>query len=596
MSAAILQLQDIELSIGGTRLFSGVNMAVETRARLCIVGRNGSGKSTLMRIIAGRVTPDDGDVYIQPGINIAYMPQDPEFPKGISALEYVESQEDATHYNAERVLDLVDIAYDKPLDTLSGGEARRVSLAHALATEPDILMLDEPTNHLDIATIEWLEGFLSNYQGAIILISHDRTFLENTTNGTLWLDQRVIRRLNKGYKHFDEWAEKIVEETTKSRIKMDKAIEEENAWASGGIRARRKRNQGRLKRLYDMRERRAQHLKDLKIARLKVEAGQQSGRSIIEARNITKGYGERTLISDFSTLIMRGDRIGIIGANGTGKTTLLRMLVGDLKPDQGKIKIGTRLDITYLDQNRTALNPKRTLWETLCPDGGDHIMVQDKSRHVVAYLRDFMFKADQARSPVGILSGGEKNRLLLALALAKTSNMLILDEPTNDLDMDTLDRLQEMLSNYEGTLILVSHDRDFLDNVVTSTIVLEGDGKAVEYAGGYSDYLKQKQGGKSKDTSSKQKARKKPSAKPKPERRKLSYKQEYILENNPKEIERLEGLITDCELKLADPNLYVDNPDTFEQTTQELHTHQEQRDKLEEEWLEIAMLKEQMEE
>ena len=604
MSAPILQLQDIGLTIGTQQLFQDVNVSILPYTKMCIVGRNGSGKSTLMKIISGAVEPDAGEVFIQAGTKISYMPQEPVFPKNISAKDYILSQKDVQAFQAERALDDLGIAYDKNLDKLSGGEGRRVSLAYALASDPDILMLDEPTNHLDVETILWLEESLKSFRGALILISHDRTFLANVTDQTVWLDQGTARTLNQGYGHFEEWSATIIEEEMKTRAKMEKLITQETEWSRGGISARRKRNQGRLKRLYALREKRSQQLTRLKMARLENKLGEMSSRAVVEVKSIEKSFGDRCLIKDFSTQIMRGDRIGIIGPNGSGKTTLLRLLIGEDKPDKGKIKIGKTLDPLYLDQNRKDLDPKKTLWDTLCPQGGDHIMVQDKSRHVVGYLKEFMFKPEQARSPVLTLSGGERNRLLLALSLATSSNFMILDEPTNDLDMDTLDRLQDMLCEYEGTLLIVSHDRSFLDNVVTSTIVMEGDGVVTEYAGGYSDYLKQAKKGdlrnfekeqikpkKTEAASTEKPFKNTPGSRP----TKLSFKHHHALKVLPDQIDEITSQIQEVELKLADPSLYSKDPLEAQDLALELESLKEKKDALEQEYLDIELLKEEIE-
>ncbi len=603
MSTPILQLQDIEFAIGTQQLFQGVNLSVLPFTRLCIVGRNGSGKSTLMKMIAGLVEQDSGDIFVQTGTNIAYMPQEPIFPKKQTAYEYVLSQENVDGYQADKALDALGISGKKDLDTLSGGEARRVSLAYAMASEPDVLMLDEPTNHLDVETIEWLEKNLVNFQGALIIISHDRTFLANVTNQTFWLDQGIVRTLNKGYGHFEEWAEHIIEEEMKTRAKMEKLIAQETQWSRGGISARRKRNQGRLKRLYDLRNKRSQQLTRLKMARLENEIGEVSSRAIIEAKDISKTYGDRCIIEKFSTQIMRGDRIGIIGPNGSGKTTLLRMLIGEERPDSGKIKIGKTLEPLYLDQNRKTLDMKKTLWETLCPQGGDHISVQGKQRHVVGYLKEFMFKPEQARSPVSTLSGGERNRLLLALSMATSSNFMILDEPTNDLDMDTLDRLQDMLSEYQGTILLVSHDRSFLDNVVTSTIVMEGGGKLQEYAGGYQDYLRQsknKINAQQKPLKNKEKQRAKAEAArranmPKERPKKLSFKHEFALKELPKKMAGLDVKIQKIEQALSDPDLYLRDSIKAETLAHDLESFRSEKERLENEWLEVELLREEIE-
>lgn len=600
MSAPILQLQEINLSIGTQVLFTDVTVSVMPYSRICIVGRNGSGKSTLMKLISGDIEPDHGEIFIQAGTKVAYMPQEPIFPTGIAAKDYILMQKDVLPHQAERALDDLGIAYDKSLDKLSGGEGRRVSLAYALACEPDILMLDEPTNHLDVETILWLESHLKAFNGALILISHDRTFLANVTNQTVWLDQGTARTLNKGYGYFEDWSGQIIEEEMKARAKLEKIITQETEWSHGGISARRKRNQGRLKRLYAMREKRSQQLNRLQLARLENKLGEVSSRALVEVKDIEKSYEGRCLIKGFTTQIMRGDRIGIIGPNGSGKTTLLRLLIGEEKPDRGKVKLGKTMDPLYLDQNRKDLDPKKTLWDTLCPQGGDHIMVQDKPRHVVGYLKEFMFKPEQARSPVSTLSGGERNRLLLAMSLATSSNFMILDEPTNDLDMDTLDRLQDMLCDYEGTLLIVSHDRAFLDNVVTSTIVMEGDGKVTEYAGGYSDYLKQvdksisipKTETPKKSAGSPEKDKTQPKAE-RPKR--LTFKHQHALTVIPQQIEECLANIKRVEEQLSDSDLYQKDPLKAQDLAMELESLKMKKEALETDYLEIELLREEIE-
>jgi len=594
-----LQLKDIKFSIGSSVLFRKVDLAVESRARICLVGRNGCGKSTLMRLIVGLVEPDEGEISIQPGTRITYMPQEPSFPADLTALEYVSSQEHVSPHEAESLLDALGIPYDKLLDNLSGGEARRVSLAYALVNEPDILLLDEPTNHLDVATIEWLEAKLKSFRGSVVMISHDRTFLTNTTKTTLWLDEGVIRRLSQGYGHFEEWSAKLLEEEVKSKIKMDRLIEAETEWSHGGISARRKRNQGRLARLGELRTMRAQALRSLKLGRLEASSSDISSKSIIEAYNISKSYDGRCLIKDFSTLIVRGDRIGIIGPNGTGKTTLLKMLIGDLKPDTGSVKISKRLMPIYLDQNRTKLDPSKTILEILCPNGGDMVKVMGKPKHVMAYIKEFLFDPAQLRGPVSVLSGGEKNRLLLALSLAQDSNLLILDEPTNDLDMDTLDRVQDMLAAYDGTLIIVSHDRAFLDNVVTSTIVMEGDGTVIEYAGGYEDYMAQKRGGLAqkqvKALVEKSKTHEVVVEKSADKPKKLTYKDQYALTHLPKQIQEFADKILALEKALHDPDLYAKGPEKAHKVAADLQAAKTKKDELEHQWLDLEMQREEIE-
>ncbi|MBP6985411.1 MAG: ATP-binding cassette domain-containing protein [Alphaproteobacteria bacterium] len=594
-----LQLKNIRFSIGNSVLFRGVDLAVEPRARICLVGRNGCGKSTLMRLMVGLMEADEGEISIQPGTRITYMPQEPSFPQDSTALEYVSSQEHVNAHEAKALLDDLGIAYDKSLDNLSGGEARRVSLAYALVNEPDILLLDEPTNHLDVATIEWLEVKLKSFRGSVVMISHDRTFLSHTTKTTLWLDEGVIRKLNQGYGAFEEWSMQLLEEEVKNKIKMDRLIEQETEWSRGGISARRKRNQGRLARLGELRTAREQALRSLKMGRIEASTSDISSKSIIEAYDISKSYDGRVLIKNFTTRIVRGDRIGIIGPNGTGKTTLLKMLIGDLKPDTGSVKVSKRLMPIYLDQNRTKLDPHKTILEILCPGGGDMVKVMGKPKHVAAYIKDFLFDPAQLRGPVSVLSGGEKNRLLLALSLAQDSNLLILDEPTNDLDMDTLDRLQDMLAAYEGSLIIVSHDRAFLDNVVTSTIVMEGDGSVIEYAGGYEDYLAQKRGGSRDDAGRVETKEKKTSERNReksPDKlKKLSFKDQYALKHLPQEIQALQNKIEALEMQLQDPNLYTKGPEKAHEFAEILAGLKTEKEEKEHRWLELEMLREEIE-
>lgn len=605
------QLKDVSLAIGHRCLFQKVSLSLDQRSRTCIVGQNGSGKTTLMKMMMGLVEPDEGDIFRHPGLTMALMPQEPIFPKEETALRYVSSQENITPYDAEKILDFLEIPYQKSLSVTSGGEARRISLARALVAEPQILLLDEPTNHLDLATIEKVEKLMNGYKGAIVVISHDRTFLERTTTSTVWLDRGILRYLPKGYGHFEDWAEKLLEEEAKTQIKLDRLIEQETEWSHKGISARRRRNQGRLRRLYDLRERRAQQIQNLKLARLESGIANPSARYIIEAHHIEKSYEGRFLVRGFSTTITRGDRIGILGPNGSGKTTLLKMLIGDLKPDGGKVKINKNLDAVYMDQGRTQLDPQKTLWETLCPNGGDHVHVQGREKHVVAYLKGFLFQPEQIKAPAGLLSGGEKNRLLLALSLARPSHLLVLDEPTNDLDMDTLDRLQEMLSQYQGTILVVSHDRSFLDNVVTSLMVMEGDGQVTEYAGGYSDYLKQRKVLKTPEDPSKKmsenargfKTQKGSAASLAPyeslgERKgskvsRLSFKHRYALQELPKKIESLTVSIVALENELEDSTLYTRDPQRFSQVVHGLEEARKQRESYEDQWLEIQLMLEQ---
>jgi ATP-binding cassette subfamily F protein uup len=608
MAPPLININDIRLTFGGNDLFSDVSLAIGERDRLCLVGRNGGGKSTLLKIIAGEIEADGGERFVQPGCKVAYLAQEPRFDKYSTVEEYVlsalEDHEDEYAYRAYMLLDAVKIDPQANPNNLSGGEGRRAAIARALIADPQVLLLDEPTNHLDLPTIEWLESEIKAFRGAVVVISHDRAFLNAVSNGVLWLDRGVMRRNDQNFALFDDWSEEVYRKEAEERAKLDKLIAQESVWAVQGISARRKRNQGRLRRLYDMRHERSQQEGRIGNVSLASDAGSTSGKVVIEATEIGKSWDDKHIISGFSTRILRGDKVGIIGPNGAGKTTLLKMLTGQIDPDEGTIKIGTNLTPTYFDQKRAALDDTKTLWDTLCDVGGDQIMVRGNPRHVVSYLRDFLFDEKQARSPVGALSGGERNRLLLAKQLAKPTNLLIMDEPTNDLDMDTLDLLQEMLSEYEGTLILVSHDRDFLDRVVTSSIVMEGNGVATEYPGGYSDYVHlralsakvETDTGTSNTKPIKRGGSKGGNAAPaKPKSKaKLSYKDQRDYDTLPATIEKLEAEITQIEAELADGTLFATNPDAFQKKLDRMEAVRAEAAKAEERWLELEMMRDEL--
>jgi ATP-binding cassette subfamily F protein uup len=597
----LVNLQGISLGFGSKTLFTKAELAIGKRERICLVGRNGAGKSTLLKIIAGLIEPESGERFVQPGCQVAYLPQEPVIPKGLTLVDYIteglSAENEDNHYLVDAMLDTINLDGSLIVSSMSGGEKRRAAIGRALVSQPDILLLDEPTNHLDLPTIEWLETTLEGFAGGFVLISHDRTFLNRLTKTTLWVDRGIVRRLNKGFEHFDEWSEKMLEQEEIERGKLDKLIAQETSWSRQGISARRKRNQGRLRKLYDLRSNRARQIERGGGVKLDSEIGNVSGALVIEAKHISKTYGDRVILDDFSIRIVRGDRIGIIGPNGAGKTTLLRLLTGDLLPDKGHVKLGTNLTPVYLDQNRAQLDPETSLWATLCETGGDHVMVRGKPRHVVSYLRDFLFEEAQARSPVKSLSGGERNRLLLAKAMAKFSNFLILDEPTNDLDMETLDLLQEMLAEYEGTLILVSHDRSFLDRVVTSTIVMEGDGHTQEYAGGYSDYISQRRALENPQPQKTLKDKKVNTPAPDPTSpiKKLSYHQQRQLEQLPQKISDLEMAIQEINVILADSTLFSQDPGAFLKAADRLKHKQKELEKCEEEWLQLETLREEIE-
>ncbi|MBO6841262.1 MAG: ATP-binding cassette domain-containing protein [Thalassospira sp.] len=604
MAPPLININDIHLTFGGNDLFSDVSFAIGDRDRLCLVGRNGGGKSTLLKIIAGEIEPDGGERFVQPGCKVAYLNQEPKFDGYDTVEEFVlsalDEHEEEYSYRSDMLLASVDIDPKSDPKQLSGGEGRRAAIARALIADPQVLLLDEPTNHLDLPTIEWLEGEIKNFRGAVVVISHDRAFLNAVSNGVLWLDRGVMHQGAINFAKFEEWSEEIYRKEAEERAKLDKLIAQETVWSVQGISARRKRNQGRLRRLYDMRAQRSQQVDRIGNVSLAADAGESSGKVVIEATDIAKSFGDRPIISDFSTRIMRGDKVGIIGPNGAGKTTLLKMLTGQLEPDSGTIKIGTNLNPSYFDQKRAALDDDKTLWDTLCDVGGDQVMVRGNPRHVVSYLRDFLFDEKQARRPVGALSGGERNRLLLAKQLAKPTNLLIMDEPTNDLDMDTLDLLQEMLSDYEGTLLLVSHDRDFLDRVVTSSIVMEGDGTAIEYAGGYSDYIAQRklsraEAAKEEKTAAKQVKKTAQASAPKSKPSgKLSYKDQREYDNLPDAMAKLESEIATLEDALSDSDLFTKDPDGFQKKVDRLDAARAELESSEERWLELEMLREEL--
>jgi len=599
MPAPILTLKDISLTWGGEPLFSGVSLTIDEGDRACLVGRNGCGKSTLMKIIAGIVEFDDGERSTQSGLKAAYLPQDPPMVPGKPVAEFVAeglNGPDETH-RVDYMLHALNLDGERDLGTLSGGEGRRAAIAQALVSEPDLLLLDEPTNHLDLPTILWLEDELSRFKGAIVTISHDRAFLNKLTRSTLWLDRGQVRQRAEGFQSFEQWTNEVMEAEEAEINRMNVKLKEETRWLHRGVTARRKRNMGRLRALYDLREKRSAMLanKDGSV-KMVMEKGEKSGKRVIEAEHISKSYDDQPVIADFSTRIMRGDRIGLLGPNGAGKTTLLKMLVGDLAPDSGEVTLGTNLEIAVFDQRRASLRNGDTLWEALCETGGDHVTVGGRPRHVVSYLRDFLFDERQARAPVSTLSGGERNRLLLAKLLTKPSNLLVLDEPTNDLDMDTLDLLQELLGDYEGTLLIVSHDRDFLDRLVTSVIAVEGNGLAEEYVGGYTDYLRKVKEGTepSPVEPGKEKAPTKPKEEKTRKQTKLSYKDQRELDGLPDKIAKLEEEIGALETTLHDPDLFTKNPDKFQKATDRLGAAQNELEKAEERWLELEALKEEL--
>ncbi|MBP5399850.1 MAG: ABC-F family ATP-binding cassette domain-containing protein [Alphaproteobacteria bacterium] len=591
----IYTLKKVKLRFGTNQLFRDVELYINRGDKISLIGRNGSGKSTLLKIIAGLQDIDDGEIFIQPATTIGYMPQDADLADYKTLREVVlsglDDKSSSSEYKAQILIEQLGIEADQSPEKASGGEKRKATLAKALVSEPDILLLDEPTNHLDMPTIELLEKIISGYSGAVVVISHDRYFLRKISKTTFWLDRGIMRRNNKGFEFFEEWQEQIIDQEIIAQKYLDKKLAEETEWLHKGVTARRRRNQGRLRRLLQLRQERREQIKQIGNVNIDVENTLWKSKIVLEAKHISKCFGNKPIVKDFSIKVIRGNRIGIVGPNGAGKTTLIKLLTKKLEPDEGFVRIGKNLQEAYFDQNRFSLNPQKTLWQTLC-DEGDHIWVRGSYRHVVAYLKDFLFTPEQAKSPVATLSGGEKNRLMLAKILAQPSNFLLLDEPTNDLDMDTLDLLQEMLSEYDGTMIVVSHDRDFLDKLVTSIIYMKGDGSVEEYVGSYSDFL-----GKQKPIATKIDKNKTVAKQERPKvipQRKLTYNQQRLLQILPDKIAKLEKQIADISQRLSDADLYQNNKEEFFALTDELKEVQNQKSEAEDQWLEISLLAEEI--
>jgi ATP-binding cassette subfamily F protein uup len=603
MAPPLLFLKDISLTFGGTPLLAGADLSIGPFERLCLVGRNGSGKSTLLKIAAGMIEPDAGTRFVQPSVTIRYLPQSPDLSGFATTSAFVEAglaPGDDPH-RARYLLESLGLTGAEDPALLSGGESRRAALARVLAPEPDILLLDEPTNHLDVVAIEGLEAVLKTMRSAMVLISHDRRFLENLSQATLWLDRGTTRRLDKGFAAFEAWRDAILEAEEIERHKLDRRIVQEEHWLRYGVSARRKRNQRRLEGLIGLRGERKQALAarascDVKLT---VQDAKEAGKKVIEARRVTKSYGDLTLVRDFSIKIARGDRVGIVGPNGAGKTTLINLLTGALAPDSGSVHLGTNLEIATLDQRRENLDPEASVAAMLTGGSSDSVMIGGEPRHVISYMKDFLFKPEQARTPVKALSGGERGRLILAVALARPSNLLVLDEPTNDLDLETLDLLQEMLASYPGTLILVSHDRDFLDRTVTSVLASERDGRWIEYAGGYSDMVAQRGAGVSAPARMKPPAPK--AAQPASSarraasepRKRLSPTEQHALKTAPTRIEALNEEINRLENLLADSGFYASDREGFAATGAKLATAQAELVAAEEEWLRLELLREE---
>ncbi|MCQ2913716.1 MAG: ABC-F family ATP-binding cassette domain-containing protein [Alphaproteobacteria bacterium] len=594
--APIFSVQNVELSFGGKPLFTGIDIFIKRGDKVCLIGRNGSGKSTLLKIIAGLIEPDKGEKFLQPGIKIAYMAQDSDFKDYNTLRDVVLSglTDQSETFKADILLDNFEINGDLLVSKASGGEKKKAAMAKALVSEPDLLLLDEPTNHLDIWTIEKIEKLVKDFNGAVIVISHDKAFLNSVSNATIWIDRGKVYSMDKGFVEFEEWSENILEQQELEAIRLKKKIERETQWLHKGVTARRKRNMGRLRRLQDLRLERKEQIKSPQAIDIFVDSGNVASKLVIECKHLSKQYEDRKIIDDFSFRLMRKNKIGIVGTNGVGKTTLIKLLTGKIEPDSGSVRIMRNLQEAYFDQSRATLDLNKTIKETLCPDGGDTVFVGEEPRHVISYMKDFLFTPAQLDQPVLALSGGEKNRLILAKTLAKPSNLLVLDEPTNDLDMDTLDLLQETLMNYDGTVLIVSHDRDFLDNVATSILYLSGDGSVVEYVSSCSDVIKMIKEKELKAKEQKEKALKKETKKveetPKQNSNRMSYKNKRLLEILPKEIEDLEEQINKIENVLNDPELYSKNPNQFTAWSEQLEQLKTQKDEKETLWLELSCM------
>jgi len=615
----ILSLSDVRLSFGGNPLFEGVEFAINKGERAALVGRNGAGKSTLMKIVDGRLEADSGQVWLQPGTRVVTVEQEPDMSRYDSLRDFVMDHPVRNTESIARITitidphraeaELMEMALDPAANPskLSGGQQRRAALARAFAAEPDILLLDEPTNHLDVPMIELIEKRIKAFRGAVLLVSHDRKFLEAVSTNTLWLRQGIVRKSPRGYAHFEAWATEIETEEERTLARMKTQLKDEQRWLARGVTGRRKRNMGRLARLKDMRAEHARRRTALGDARsaaaLSAETSDTASRKIIDVRGISKSFdtpgGELIIAKDFSIRILRGDRLGIIGPNGVGKTTLLRLMLKELATDSGSVKLAKTIKINFLDQTRQTLNPKDTIWETLAPNGGDSIMVQSVSRHVAGYAKDFLFNPMQLRQPVGALSGGERNRLTLAVALAKECDLLVLDEPTNDLDMQTLDLLEDMLEQYAGTLLIVSHDRAFLDNTVTSCLCPLGEGKWIQTAGGWSDAQDQLAQLRGEPAPSKKpsKSKSKPQnlTSPAKSKAKLSFKDAHRLGELDKLMPKLAKEIETLEADLADPELYARDPASFQDKSRRLGTAREELETAEMDWLELEEKRESIE-
>jgi ABC transport system ATP-binding/permease protein len=592
MAAPILSYENLGIVQGSGWLFRGIDIHVGPRERLALIGRNGAGKSTLLRLLADQVEADEGKRMVVPGTRVVMLEQEPSFANHATLMDYALSGKDAPErHEIDAIADQIGIDLSRDATSASGGERRRTALVRALAMDPDVLLLDEPTNHLDLHAIDWLENWLARYTGAFVAISHDRTFLTRLTRETLWLDRSAIRRKEIGFGGFEAWMETVYAEEARNANRLDAKLKIEAHWLERGVTARRKRNQGRLEKLHEMRATRAAMLAPAGAAKLGLVKDDSKTKSVITAEHVSKSYGDRTIIRDFSFRVQRGDRIGLVGANGAGKTTLLKLLTGEIEPDEGKVIRAKTLDGIVIDQQRALLHPDKRVRDILA-DGGDWIEVRGEKKHIRGYLKDFLFDPNMVEARVGTLSGGEQSRLLLAREFARESNLLVLDEPTNDLDLETLDLLQEVIADYEGTVLLVSHDRDFLDRTVTVTLGLDGSGHVDVVAGGYADWEAQRRQPKvtkvmrvAHGTISQKNAG--ADAEPAP-RKKLSYKDQRDFDLLPDRIAAIEAEMAKAEAELANPDLYSRNFARFETLTASLDTLRAEKEAAEERWLTLA--------
>ena len=590
-AAPILSWEGLGLQQGSGWLFRDLDIHIGPRDRLALIGRNGAGKTTLLKLLAGLIDADKGKRSIQPGTRIVTLEQDPFFTGFDTLMDFALHGPDAPpRHEVEAIAGQLGIDMSRKADSASGGERRRAALARALASEPDLLLLDEPTNHLDLAAIDWLEDWLSRYKGAFVVISHDRTFLTRLTRATLWIDRGSIRRKEIGFGGYEAWMEQVYAEEARAADKLDAKLKIEAHWLERGVTARRKRNQGRLEKLWEMRAQRAAMLSPQGTAKLGLAVDDAKSKAVIVADKVSKKFGDRPIIKDFTLRITRGDRIGIVGSNGAGKTTLLKLLTGELAPDSGTVTLAKTLQGVMIDQQRSLMAPEKRVRDVLA-EGGDWIDVRGVRKHIQGYLKDFLFDPGLVEARVGTLSGGERSRLLLAREFARKSNLLVLDEPTNDLDLETLDLLQEVIADYDGTVLIVSHDRDFLDRTVTITLGLDGSGKVDVVAGGYADWEKQRT---ARNPAAKPKAAAAPAAPPPPppppKKGKLSYKDQRDYDLLPGRIEELLAQIARDEAALSDPALYTKDPAKFAALTKAIETARAEKDAAEERWLELAEL------